>query len=95
MQSTRWATSSSTSFRAATYHRESIHRDAEDFSRPGEPRRLIITEDLLDDLDAVDRPRDEQQLAVDDWLARNRPRQILALSLRKDGFPDLASRNRL
>lgn len=62
--------------------------EAEDFRRPGEPRRLIITEDLLDELGVTDCPRSEQQRAVDDWLASNRPNQILALSLRDDGFVD-------
>jgi hypothetical protein len=62
--------------------------DAEDFMRPGEPRRLIITEDLLEELGVADRPRDEQQRAVDAWLVANRPNQILALSLRDDGFLD-------
>ena len=60
--------------------------EAEDFRRPGEPRRLVITEDLLDELDVADCPRDKQQRAVDTWLASNRPHQILALSLREDGL---------
>ena len=60
--------------------------EAEDFLRPGEPRRLIITEDLLDELGVTERPRDEQEVAVKEWLAHHRPHQVLAISLRKDGF---------
>ena len=69
--------------------------EAEDFRRPGEPRRLIITEDLLDELGVTDCPRSKQQRAVDDWLASNRPNQILALSLRDDGFVDKNVSNNL
>ena len=60
--------------------------EAEDFLRPGEPRRLIITDDLLDELGVAECPRADQELAVKDWLAGNEPHQVLALSLRKDGF---------
>jgi hypothetical protein len=60
--------------------------EAEDFGPPREPCRLIITEDLLDELRVTDCPRAEQQGAVDHWLAFNRPNQILALSLREDRF---------
>lgn len=60
--------------------------EAEDFLRPGESRRLIITEDLLDELGVAACSRSEQEQAVAGWLARNRPHKVLALSLRKDGF---------
>jgi len=62
--------------------------EAEDFLRPGEPRRLIITEDLLDELGVAACSRSEQERAVAGWLAHNRPHKVLALSLRKDGFLD-------
>lgn len=69
--------------------------EAEDFLRPGEPRRLVITDDLLDELGVVDRSRDDQEVAVKEWLAHNRPNRILALSLCKDGFIDENSSNNL
>jgi len=60
--------------------------EAEDFRQPGEPRRIIVASDLLDELGVTDRPRHEQEVAVKEWLAHNRPHQVLAISLRKDGF---------
>lgn len=60
--------------------------EAEDFLRPGEPRRLIVTDDLLDELGVAEGSRADQELAVRGWLAGNEPYQVLALSLRKDGF---------
>jgi len=60
--------------------------EAEDFRQPGEPRRIIVASDLLDDLGVADRRRDEQEVAVKEWLAHNRPHQVLAVSLRRDGF---------
>lgn len=60
--------------------------EAEDFLRPGESRRLIITDDLLDELGVAERSRSDQERAVKAWLAGNEPHQVLALSLRKDGF---------
>ncbi len=60
--------------------------EAEDFLRPGESRRLIITGDLLDELGVAESSRSDQERAVKGWLAGNEPHQVLALSLRKDGF---------
>lgn len=60
--------------------------EAEDFRQPGEPRRILVVSDLLDELGVADCTRDEQEVAVKEWLAHNRPHQVLALSLRKDGF---------
>ncbi len=60
--------------------------EAEDFLQPGEPRRLIITEDLLDELGVAACSRADQERAVNSWLSHNRPHKVLALSLRKDGF---------
>lgn len=60
--------------------------EAEDFLRPGESRRLIITGDLLDELGVAESSRGDQERAVKGWLAGNEPHQVLALSLRKDGF---------
>jgi len=60
--------------------------EADDFRKPGEPRRLVITDDLLDELGVAGAPRDEQERAVKGWLAHNEPHQVLALSLREDGF---------
>jgi len=60
--------------------------DAEDFRQPGEPRRVIVTRDLLEELGVAGCSRDKQELAVKEWLAHNTPHQVLAMSLRKDGF---------
>ncbi len=60
--------------------------EAEDFRQPGEPRRIIVTRDLLEELGVADSPRAEQECAVQTWLANNRPHQVLAISLREDGF---------
>lgn len=62
--------------------------EAEDFRLPGEPRRIVVTRDLLEELGVASGGRGEQELAVKEWLAHNRPHQVLALSLRKDGFLD-------
>jgi len=62
--------------------------EAEDFLRLGESRRLIITGDLLDELGVAESSRADQERAVKGWLAGNEPHQVLALSLRKDGFLD-------
>lgn len=60
--------------------------DMDDFRRPGEPRRMLVTRDLLMELGVADLPRAEQESAVRSWLETNQPHQVLALSLRKDGF---------
>jgi hypothetical protein len=65
---------------------EPFHGEAEDFRQPGEPRRVIVTRDLLDVLGVADRPRLYQQRVVREWLVGNEPHQLLALSLRQDGF---------
>lgn len=62
--------------------------EAEDFRLPGEPRRVLVTRDLLEDLGVASHPRGEQELAVKAWLVANEPHQLLALSLRADGFLD-------
>ncbi len=60
--------------------------EAEDFRQPGEPRRVVVTSDLLDELGVTDSAQAEQERAVTAWLAHNRPHQVLAVSLRKAGF---------
>ena len=60
--------------------------EAEDFRQPGEPRRIIVASDLLDELGVSACARSEQDGAVNEWLAHNRPHQVLAISLRKAGF---------
>jgi len=62
--------------------------EAEDFRLPGEPRRVLVTRDLIEELGVAGHPRGEQELAVKAWLATNEPHQVLALSLRADGFLD-------
>jgi hypothetical protein len=62
--------------------------EAEDFRLPGEPRRVLVTRDLLEELGVAGHPRGEQQVAVKAWLVTNEPHQVLALSLRADGFLD-------
>ena len=62
--------------------------DAEDFRRPGGARVLVLTDDLLDELGVAGCSRAEQERAVTGWLVHNPPNQILALSLREDGFID-------
>ena len=69
--------------------------DARDFRRADEPRVLMLTEDLLDELDVADATRSEQEGAVRAWLADNTPNQVLALSLQKDGFLDEKLSNNL
>ena len=53
--------------------------DARDFRRPDEPRVLILTEDLLDELGVAGCARDDQDRAVEQWLADNEPNKVLAL----------------
>lgn len=60
--------------------------DARDFRNPGEPRVLVLTGDLLDELGVAGCGRDVQERAVKQWLADNEPNKLLALSLREDGF---------
>lgn len=60
--------------------------EAEDFRLPGEPRRIIVARDLLEELGVQAASRADQAIAVKEWLAHNRPHQVLALSLRKEGF---------
>ncbi len=68
--------------------------EAEDFRQPGEPRRVVVASDLLDELGVTNCPRDEQELAVKEWLVRNRPHQVLAISLRTAGVaPENVSNN--
>lgn len=62
--------------------------EAEDFRLPGEPRRVLVTRDLIEELGVTGHPRGEQELAVKVWLVTNEPHQVLALSLRADGFLD-------
>jgi hypothetical protein len=69
--------------------------DARDFRRPDEPRVLILTGDLLDELGVAGCGRDDQERAVKEWLAGNEPNKILALSLREDGFLDANVSNKL
>lgn len=60
--------------------------DAKDFSKPGEPRLLVVASDLLEELGIAECGRRDQQRAVDEWLDRNKPNKVLAISLRKAGF---------
>ena len=60
--------------------------EAEDFRQPGERLRVLVTRDLLDTLGVADRPRVEQERVVREWLVANEPHQLLAISLRQDGF---------
>jgi hypothetical protein len=60
--------------------------DDRDFRPPGQARVLVLTEDLLEELHVTDRPRADQERAVRDWLGDHEPGQVLALSLRQDGF---------
>lgn len=60
--------------------------DPEDFRKPGGPRRLVVTSDLLLELGVGDSPRPEQEQAVRQWLTENEPPKVLAVSLRDDGF---------
>ena len=69
--------------------------DARDFRRPDEPRVLVLTEDLLEELHVRDASRGDQEHSVRAWLAGNEPNQVLALSLRKDGFLAENSSNNL
>jgi len=69
--------------------------EAEDFRLPGEPRRVLVTRDLIEALGVADHPRGEQELAVKAWLVTNKPHQVLALSLRADGFLDANVSNNL
>lgn len=62
--------------------------DAQDFRRPDEPPVLVITEDLLEELNASTSARAEQERSVKQWLADNEPNKVLARSLREDGFLD-------
>ena len=62
--------------------------EAEDFRQPGEPRRIIVASDLLDELGVSACARSEQERSVKEWLADNRPHQVLAISLRKARFAD-------
>ena len=62
--------------------------EAEDFRLPGEPRRVLVTRDLIEELGVAGHPRGEQELAVKAWLRTNEPHQVLTLSLRADGFLD-------
>ena len=69
--------------------------DARDFRKPGEPRALVLTADLLDELGVAGCGRDDQARAVKQWLADNEPNNLLALSLREDGFLDANVSNNL
>jgi len=60
--------------------------EARDFRAAGEPRPIFATEDLLNTLGVSDQDRVEQQRAVDDWLSRNEPHDLLAYMLVQDGF---------
>jgi len=60
--------------------------DERDFRQQGQARVLVLTEDLLEELHVTDRPRADQERAVRDWLGEHEPGQVLALSLRQDGF---------
>jgi len=60
--------------------------EAEDFRQPNEPRRILVTRDLLAGLGVADVPREDQERVVREWLVDNEPHQLLALSLRHDGF---------
>ncbi len=60
--------------------------EARDFRPAGEPRPIFATEDLLKTLGVSDQDRVEQQRAVDDWLSRNEPHELLAYMLVQDGF---------
>ncbi len=69
--------------------------DARDFRKPGVPRVLVLTADLLDELGVAGCGRDDQDQAVKQWLADNEPNKLLALSLREDGFLDTNVSNNL
>lgn len=60
----------------------------DDFRKPGEARRLVVTSDLLEELGVADSPRKVQEDAVHQWLSANRPPKVLAASLRAAGFMD-------
>ena len=60
--------------------------EARDFLPAGEPRPIFTTRDLLKALGVVDSGRGEQEGAVSAWLRANAPHQVLAASLRLDGF---------
>lgn len=60
--------------------------DHKDFRKPGEPRQLVVTVDLLQELGVKGSPRAEQERAVGEWLRSNQPPAVLAASLRADGF---------
>lgn len=60
----------------------------DDFRKPGEARRLVVTSDLLSELGVANSRRKVQQDAVRRWLASNQPPKVLAASLRAAGFMD-------
>lgn len=60
--------------------------EPEDVQDPGSARVAVTTRDLLTELGVLDRPRPDQERAVQAWLAQTRPNKVLAAALRRDGF---------
>lgn len=60
--------------------------ESEDIKHPGSQRVPLTTRDLLAELGVLDRPRSDQERAVQAWLKRTRPNKVLSAALRRDGF---------
>lgn len=60
--------------------------EPEDFRPVGEPRPVVVANDLLDSLGVIDCGRAEQERTVRRWLSDNTPHKVLAASLRRAGF---------
>lgn len=62
--------------------------EPEDFRPVGEPRPVVVVNDLLDSLGVIDCEREEQERTVRRWLSDNTPHKVLAASLHRAGFLD-------
>lgn len=60
--------------------------EVRDFRPAREPRPIFATKNLLKTFGVTDEDRVEQQRAVDHWLTRNDPHELLAYVLVREGF---------
>lgn len=60
--------------------------EPEDFRLAGEPGRVLVVRDLLDQLGVKNCSRADQEQSVGRWLNDNEPHKVLAASLRRHGF---------
>lgn len=63
-----------------------LSRDLE-VARPGDGAVPLTLRQLLADLGQLDASKRDQRAAVDAWLETHEPNKVLALNLRRHGFP--------